>query len=55
MKQDIYERITAKIIAELEKGVRPWVKPWNADHMAGRITRPLRANGIPYRGINSAL
>ena len=26
---------------ELEKGVRPWLKPWNAEHAAGRITRPL--------------
>jgi len=52
MKQDIYERVTAQIVAELEKGERPWFKPWNAEHAAGRITRPLRANGIPYRGIN---
>lgn len=52
MKKDIYERVTDKIIAELEKGVRPWVRPWNGEHAAGRITRPLRANGVPYRGIN---
>lgn len=52
MKADAYERVTALIIAELEKGVRPWMKPWNAEHAAGRITRPLRANGQPYRGIN---
>lgn len=52
MRKDIYETITDNILAELEKGVRPWVKPWNADHAAGRISRPLRANGIPYRGIN---
>jgi antirestriction protein ArdC len=32
--------------------VRPWLKPWNAEHAAGRITRPLRGNGIPYQGIN---
>jgi antirestriction protein ArdC len=50
--KDIYQRVTDQIVAELEKGVRPWLKPWNADHAAGRITRPLRANGIPYRGIN---
>jgi hypothetical protein len=50
--KDIYRRVTDQIVAELEKGVRPWLKPWNADHAAGRITRPLRANGIPYRGIN---
>jgi antirestriction protein ArdC len=52
MKQDIYERVTNQIIADLEKGVRPWIKPWSGEHAAGRITRPLRANGIPYRGIN---
>jgi antirestriction protein ArdC len=52
MRTDVYERITNQIVAELEKGVRPWLKPWNAEHAAGRITRPLRANGIPYRGIN---
>lgn len=52
MKLDVYERITAKIVADLEQGVRPWLKPWNAEHAAGRITRPLRSNGIPYRGIN---
>ncbi len=52
VKADVYERITSHIVAELEKGVRPWLKPWNAEHSAGRITRPLRGNGIPYRGIN---
>ena len=54
-RKDIYQRVTDSIMAELEKGVRPWLKPWNADHAAGRITRPLRANGIPYRGINILL
>ena len=49
---DVYTRITSKIIADLEQGVRPWMKPWNTDHAAGRITRPLRHNGIPYQGIN---
>jgi antirestriction protein ArdC len=52
MKPDIYQRITDQIVGELEKGVRPWLKPWNAEHAAGRITRPLRSNGIPYKGIN---
>jgi antirestriction protein ArdC len=32
--------------------VRPWLKPWNADNTSGRIVRPLRANGQPYKGIN---
>jgi antirestriction protein ArdC len=52
MKADIYQRITDQIVSELEKGVRPWMKPWNAEHAAGRITRPLRGNGIHYQGIN---
>jgi len=51
-KQDVYTRITAQIVAQLEEGVRPWAKPWNTDHAAGRITRPLRHNGQPYSGIN---
>ena len=49
---DIYSRITNKIIADLEQGVRPWLRPWNADHAAGKIVRPLRHNAIPYKGIN---
>jgi hypothetical protein len=52
MRTDIYQKITNQIVSELEKGVRPWLKPWNAEHAAGRITRPLRGNGIPYQGIN---
>ncbi len=52
MKQDIYDRITTRIVESLEAGVRPWLKPWNAEHAAGKITRPLRHNGQPYSGIN---
>jgi antirestriction protein ArdC len=51
-KQDVYTRITGQIITSLEQGVRPWIKPWNAEHAAGRITRPLRHNGQSYSGIN---
>jgi antirestriction protein ArdC len=49
---DIYTRITSAIISALEKGTRPWMRPWNATYAAGRITRPLRHNGQPYSGIN---
>jgi antirestriction protein ArdC len=52
MKADIYQRITDQIVSELEKGVKPWLQPWHAEHAGGRITRPLRANGVGYRGIN---
>lgn len=54
-RQDLYVRVTNQIVADLEKGVRPWTKPWDAEHAAGRITRPLRANGQPYRGMNVLL
>jgi antirestriction protein ArdC len=52
MKTDLYKHVTDQIVASLEQGVRPWMKPWNAEHAAGRITRPLRANGLAYQGIN---
>ena len=51
-KQDVYTRITNKIITSLEQDVWPWMKPWNAEHAAGKITRPLRHNRQPYSGIN---
>lgn len=51
-RQDVYTRVTNKIIADLEQGVRTWMKPWNAEHAAGRITKPLRHNGQAYNGIN---
>ncbi len=51
-RRDVYERVTGRIIADLEQGIRPWLRPWNAEHAAGRITRPLRGNGTPYQGIN---
>jgi antirestriction protein ArdC len=51
-RQDIYTRITATIVACLEEGVRPWIKPWSGENAAARINRPLRHNGAPYSGIN---
>ena len=55
MKSDVYQRITDQIVADLEKGVRPWHKPWSTGHADGPISRPLRANGVPYRGVNVIL
>jgi antirestriction protein ArdC len=54
-RPDLYSRITNTIIADLEAGVRPWTKPWSAEHLAGRITRPLRSTGEPYSGVNVIL
>jgi antirestriction protein ArdC len=42
------ERITDQIIAKLEAGTKPWIKPWRGVP----VSRPLRACGTPYRGMN---
>ena len=55
LRTDIYSRVTNKIIADLEQGVRTWQKPWSAAHTSGRITVPRRHNGTPYRGVNILL
>lgn len=52
MKKDIYQKVTSKIIADLEQGELTWLKPWSAGNMDGRITKPLRHNGDAYNGIN---
>jgi antirestriction protein ArdC len=54
-RPDIYARVTDAIIADLERGTPTWIRPWSAEHLAGRITRPLRHNGEPYSGINVIL
>lgn len=52
-QSDIYARVTNKILADLEHGNLTWRKPWNSEHMAGQVMRPLRWNNIPYTGINT--
>ncbi|MBL8548240.1 MAG: DUF1738 domain-containing protein [Hyphomonadaceae bacterium] len=44
------QRVTAQIKAALERGVRPWIKPWD-DGGVGFVL-PRRANGLAYRGVN---
>jgi antirestriction protein ArdC len=44
MKSDLYQRITDHIVADREQGVRSWLKPWNAGHMAetgGRVEQKM--------------
>ena len=41
-RADVYARITDRIVAELEKGVRPWMQPWRSGNGRGGVTRPLR-------------
>ncbi len=51
-RKDVYTQITDKIVEQLEAGVRPWAKPWQAGHKDGPVTRPLRSIGVPYKGVN---
>lgn len=50
-KPSVYEIVTAKIIAELEKGVAPWQKPWKGTG-AANAPRNLKT-GTPYSGVNA--
>lgn len=47
---DLYQQITDRIIAELEKGTVPWHKPWS--YSSGAISR---ATGRPYSVLNQLL
>lgn len=47
--KDTYQRITDTIIAQLEEGTKPWIRPWRGK--TGSIA-PRRSTGETYRGIN---
>jgi antirestriction protein ArdC len=49
---DLYAAVTDRIIATLEAGVPPWVRPWSEDVDANAINAGSRR---PYRGINALL
>ena len=53
MKNSLYDRVTRKIIAEMEAGILPWEKPW-AD---GEVIEAARnaVTGRSYSGINVLL
>ena len=51
-KLDVYSRVTNKIVADLERGNLTWLQPWQSGHQAGPVSRPLRAGGKAYRGVN---
>ncbi len=47
-----HERVTAQISSLLERGVRPWIKPWDDIAQPDALVLPLRSCGTPYRGMN---
>jgi antirestriction protein ArdC len=54
MTSTTYKQVTDRIIAELEKGAAPWVKPWTAGAAFIGNDRNV-VSQKPYRGINRLL
>lgn len=53
MKTDVYDIVTERIIAALEKGVCPWQKPWRT---TGSDILPSNfVSRKPYQGVNTFL
>jgi len=53
MKRDLYAEVSTRIVAELEAGAAPWVKPWSAT--AGMNTPCNAVTNRPYSGCNVLL
>ena len=53
MKRDLYAEVSARIVAELEAGAAPWVKPWSA--RPGANTPCNAVSNRPYSGCNVVL
>src|ERR1700724_3789915 len=53
MKRDLYAEVSARIVAELEAGAPPWIKPWAAT--AGMNTPCNAVTNRPYSGCNVVL
>jgi antirestriction protein ArdC len=51
MKRDLYADVSARIVAELERGAAPWIKPWSAT--AGTPCNAV--SNRPYSGCNVVL
>jgi antirestriction protein ArdC len=53
MKRDLYAEVSTRIVAELERGAAPWIKPWSAT--AGANTPCNAVTNRPYSGCNVIL
>jgi len=52
-RQDLYQEITNKIIAQMKQGKFPWVQPWSSSHAACTVGLPVNATTQRrYSGIN---
>jgi len=48
--RDIYQETTDRIVAAIERGTAPWLKPWNGK--SGGMLPFNAVSGRPYNGIN---
>jgi antirestriction protein ArdC len=53
MKRDLYADVSARIVAELERGAAPWIKPWSVT--SGSNTPCNAVSNRPYSGCNVVL
>lgn len=53
VNKNLYADVAARIVAELESGAAPWVKPWSGT--AGRNQPANAVTNRPYSGANVAL
>jgi len=53
IKRDLYSEVTSRILAELERGAAPWVKPWSAT--PGQNVPQNAVSNRPYSGCNVIL
>ncbi len=44
-----------RMVDELEKGVKPWVRPWDPDKCAGPQAPINAVTGVPYHGCNNLI
>ena len=51
--RDLYAEVSARIVAELERGAAPWIKPWSAT--AGQNVPQNAVTNRPYSGCNVIL
>jgi antirestriction protein ArdC len=53
MKRDVYAEVSERILAELERGAPPWIKPWSAT--PGQNVPQNAVTSRPYSGCNVIL
>lgn len=55
-RRNLYRNVTESVIAALENGTVPWVRPWNATGRSASALMPDNpSTGRPYSGINILL